>query len=271
MEEENRKKTGIDGATLFSGSQWCNVLLRNVPVQKMAQLDYITVDASDLVEKTGETSSVQALAFNPCMSSSVGVKPRSNVSLGWEKLRLVQATCAIFEALWVISIFHFLSILNAFFFPSFGAFSEPSTGTFLLVDLSHLIFSRCRHIIFLQRAPNDNTNVANVTCLLPPNCNICNCNPDLLLVPQGHLQITPKNSQIVRIHFTSPHHKIPNSQLFFSFVFICFNIFFSGCCFFPPKLFWFIGWLNFIGLSNSVAICSMPSSGVLLAARPVQE
>ena len=87
--------------------------------------------------------SVLALAFNPCMSSSVGVKPRSNVSRGWEKLRLVQATCAIFEALWVISIFHFLSILNAVFFPSFGAFSEPSTGTFLLVDLSHLIFSRC--------------------------------------------------------------------------------------------------------------------------------
>ena len=58
-----QKKTGIDGATLFSGSQWCNVLLRNVPVQKMAQLDYITVDASDLVEKTGETSSVQRSNF----------------------------------------------------------------------------------------------------------------------------------------------------------------------------------------------------------------
>ena len=92
--------------------------------------------------------SVLALAFNPCMSSSVGVKPRSNVSRGWEKLRLVQATCAIFEALWVISIFHFLSILNAVFFPSFGAFSEPSTGTFLLVDLSHLIFSRCTVSMF---------------------------------------------------------------------------------------------------------------------------
>ena len=40
--------------------------------------------------------------------------------------------------------FSFFEHLKRGFFPSFGAFSEPSTGTFLLVDLSHLIFLRCK-------------------------------------------------------------------------------------------------------------------------------